>query len=694
MAEASEQDEIKPEEIKTFLRQYVPEHMLARGRDTLNGRYRIVVNEPLPAFSTTAAKAYAARDSESPTTPLYALVFEANAMPRSKHIPLLKEYRHPNLLALIDDGVAEISLHSESRYVVIMERPLGQSLQSLLSVEQKNPVSELTVANYLLRPFNEILTAFAGMGISHNRINLSNVYIHNSILQLGECVSEPSGYSQDHLFETIDRILTSSWGRPDYAIDADCYALGVLALHLLLGYQPYARVTKEDFVNSMLVKGAYHTLVVPWDISDHFQDLFRALLNDTKRDRCAPGPIHEWLSGRRFNLILPSVNQETSRGFEFAGHTYFNRKSLAHALFLHWDEARSLLFDLRLPRWLETSAHKKDVADAVARISSNTLGDTAKAERQNNELVSRIIITLDPTGPIRFKSLSYTPEGAGTLLAHYYFTGDTEGSSILQQAIEADLAGYWFEQQKTGEDHTSFHARLQKARAFLRMHSTGFGIERCLYDFHPLLPCQSPLVRRLCVLSVQELLYALDGLSSSPKVAEMDFMDTHIAAFLASRLEIGKEIRVTELDAMSHLISNAQLVSIKLLARAQSHAKVASTQGLTHWMMLRVLSLLSIIHRRSIRYKMQKALQQAAHSGKISAVANVLLTPDLFVADFTAFQKAATLYAYRKLQITKLNNPKERSRHARIVGRGLAQTLAYGTSLFTIYFTLRSYYHI
>ncbi len=693
MADAEQKNPVKPEDLQAFLRTYRSQQALQRERDMISGRYRIITSDPLHPFSTGMAKAFSVQDSEDPAARLYALVFDNNALPRKKHITVLKEFRHPNLVSVVDEGTCDISIYSESRYVVILQRPNGQPLSELLLSAQKSPISEGTLINYLFRPFTEILKAFSGMGISHGRINLHNVYLSGATIQLGECISEPGGYSQDFLFESLDRLLCSPYGKNEYAIEADCYALGVLALHLLIGYQPYARVSREDFLTSMLVKGTYHTLVIEWDISENLQDLLRALLNDAKRDRCAPEHIESWLAGRRFNLILPAAAQETNRGFEFAGRSYFNRKALAHALYLNWAEGRSLLSDTRLVRWLETSLHKKDLADAVSRICSNNMGDTPKAERHNNELLSRIIFALDPSGPIRYRNVALCPEGVGAMLAHAYFSGDQDTLNAVAQVVDSDLLPQWIEQHKVGTDYAYFSPRLLKVRNFLRSRAPGFGVERCLYDLHPSLVCQSPLVKRFAPGSLKEILIYLDTAAATAKAAETDFMDTHIAAFVASRLDIAKEVRIHELDAMAELAANPRLISIKILARAQGSAGSMPLPGLTHWIALRLFAMLDYIHRRNVRSNAQQELRKAAESGMIASIAAMLLNPDVFINDFHGFRKAAAAYTFRKHQIAKLKDPRERTRHARMVGRGLAQTLAYGTCVFTVYFTLRSYYH-
>lgn len=694
MAETQEVQSVTPEELQTVLRNYRPEPVTTYSRDLLAQRYRLLPSQPIAALSSFQAKAVAAEDTRGEHTSIYALIFDSDAIVRKKHITALKEFRHPNLLSLLEEGMVEISTISEVRYVVLMERPVGTPLSKALSLQQRSPVSETAIVNYLLRPFTEILRAFEGMGISHNRINLDNVYINNATLVLGECISDTAGVSQNFLFETTDRLLCLPWGKQDYAIDADCHALGMVALHLLIGFQPFANIPQESFIESLLVKGSYHTVVIQWDISDHFQDIFRALLNDSKRDRCAPEHIESWLAGRHFNLILPLIAQETARGFDLCGKMYFNRKALAHAMFQNWNEAKALLFDSRLPRWLETSIHRKDQADIVARIASNTLGDTARAKRQNNELLARIIMVLDPKGPVRFKELSFAIDGAPLLLTRLYLSQQQDALHSMLHAMEADLTGQWIEYQKGEGDYTFLGVRLQKIRSFLRMRSPGFGVERCIYDNNPALPCLSPLLRKMGICDLPSLLLALDSVSTSVKAATTDFMDAHIAAFIASKLDLGKEIKIHELEGVPEISSHPMLIGLKLFTRAQTAAHMPIVRGFTHWIALRFFPMLELIHRRVIRHRLQRQMKDAASSGKIASIASIILSPDAFLQDYHLFNKALTTYAARKQLIAKLNDPHERARHARMLGRAMAQLLAYGGCLFTIYFTTRSYYHL
>lgn len=679
------------ESIIAMLRQYNPTQADLYGHDILSERYRILVNQPLPKLNSDFATAYAVSDDLEPEALLYALVYKNDAPLRNKNIEVLKELRHPNMIALLDAGEVEVSILSEVRYVVILEKPLGQSLSAILS-NGKNPASEDVMINYLLRPITEILASFSRSGISHNRINLDNVYINNNIITLGECVSEPSGFSQNFVFEPIERVITSPLAKSDNSITADCYALAVLTLHCLLGFKPFEGIDKDKFTESLLVKGAYHTLAIEWDFSEEMQDFFRALLNDGRRERWNPESIESWISGRHFNLILPSLPHESSRSFEFMGKAYYNRKGIAYALFRNWYDARLVLFDNKLSRWIDSAAHKPELADAVLRFVTSSSNDNVRSERYNSELLARTIILLDPVGPIRLNYLSVMLDGIGCFLTSAFLAGNHDDVHMVVHMLESDLPWFWLEQQNGSLEYNNVILKLQRTRHHIRMNSPGFGIERCIYEFYPNLPCQSKLVKKYHVTTLAQLMSALNIVAQQKAIQE-DFMDKHIAGFIGSRLDISRGMRVTELDVFPKLAYHPGLIGLKLLLSAQNKLEDKVFHGLSLWVALKLLPILDNIHKNVLRQNLQKDIITAASYGSLKKIEKILLNTDTFVSDYSSFQNASATYQLRRSQIEMLMDNKVLTRHSRIVGRGISQIISYGVCLITIYYTLKTYFH-
>ncbi len=677
------------EELLALIKRYPSSEAVAPAKDIVAGRYRILTNQPLQGLSSKFAMAYGVHDEQVPGASLYALVYQNNAPLRQKNIEALKDFAHPNMVSLLAFAAVEISTLSEVRMVAVLERPSGQTLSSLLA-EGKRPVSQTTLVNFLLRPLAEILKILAQKGISHNRINLDNVYMADNRILLGECISEPSGFSQHFLFEPIERILTLPLGKSDNAINADCYALAVLTLHLTLGFKPFTGIEKESFIEDVLVKGSYTVLAAPWDFSDELQDFLRGLLNDGRRERWDPESIVNWLSGRKFNLIQPSAPHESSRGFDCMGTVYYNRKAIANALFKTGQDAGGVLAENKLSRWVENSAHKPELTEMIARIASHVNVDNI---RSVNEALARTITLLDPAGPIRFKHLSVMIDGMANVFAEAFFTENQEDIQTLVQMLDSDLPGFWLEQQPgtPPADYSVMGFKLPRVRGFMRMKGLGFGIERSLYDLLPGLPCQSKLVKRYHVTTLRDLLLALN-IAAAQHAAEADFMDRHIAGFITSRLDIGKEMRVNELDALPFFASHAGLVALKLLIKAQNKVESAmELHGLCSWVAIKLMPVTDMLHKRGARQDFRKRLTDAAATGRLKNIANLLLKPDVFIADHNSFYEAVVAYTMRARQIGELNNQSLIMRHARVVGRGIAQTVSYGICLISVYYTLKAY---
>jgi len=683
--------EVVTEKIATLLKQYKPNEVMVRGRDVLGGRYRVLIDQPLAALNSAFANAFAASDMMDNNASLYALVYENAAPVRHKNIVALKEIRHPNLAALLEEGVIELSSLDESRYVVIMERPLGQTLASLLA-QGKHQISELVFINYFLRPLVEIIQKFNRFGISHNRINLGNIYLNRNTITLGECISEPSGYSQDFRFETIERAEASPMGKADFAIAADCYAIGVLGLHLMLGFMPFAKTDRQEFIENMLTKGSYHVMVIEWDFSETMHDFFRGLLNDSRRERWDPESMENWLAGRKFNLIIPSIPRETPRPFEFHTQYYYNRKIIANTLFRHWTEGRNVLADSRLGRWLEGSAHKVELAEAILRICSYNRLDNIRFENHNNESLARIIILLDPAGPIRLKNVAVHPEALPRMLGLFFLRNQQDEINILIHILESEMIMLWVEQQPNPQDYSQLVQRLQKMRGIVRIKASGFGVERCIYEMNPEIPCQSKLVKSYHVRDIKELLLALDRIAPK-KTADDEFMDRHIAAFLSSGLDITKELQIKELERVPKLSHHNSLIGLRLLINAQEKTGNQPLAGLCYWVVMRLMPLTHTIHRRTVRERFQRNIMDAAATGQLKAIGSLFFNADIFVSDYREFQQAFTVYALRKTEVTELKNNTMLSRHSQMAGRGIAQIIAYGICLVAVYYTLKIYLH-
>ncbi len=609
--------DLSEKEFTEFFGDYSSKYHIPHVPDELNGRYHIELNQPLPELNSSMAEAYAVSDREGGDTALYGLVLSAGIPYRYKTINALMSMQHPNMIHCVSEGVIKLSTSGELRKTVIFEQPRGKPLSRLLA-EHKQQFSEQFILRSVLAPLNEILQALQKHGINHGRINLNSIYMDGNDIMLGECVSEPSGYSQHFLFEPMERAMALPLGKGSGDMSGDCYALGVLACLLNIGRDISLEMDEQNYLENILQNGSYNVLTRGHNISDNLQDLLRGTLNDNTKERWTPEHISKWLGGKRYNLIPPSSPKESSRPVVFLEQDYFSRKALAHALYIHAESAYQILEDNKLVRWAELSLHKKEVAEQLETIVHYAEGEKPHSSRMRF-LVARTIITLDPSGPLRIASVSAHIDGLGNILAGAWHNHSQDTIQDIAQIIDNDLITYWSDVQTSPESPNiaAILWKIQKMRQYLRYNSLGFGMERALYDLNPSLPCQSELIKSHHVSDIRELLEALDDISREKHSSHAP-LDRHIAAFLASKMDLAKEQRIPELTFDRELSNNPKLTGLKMLALAQEKSGSPSLPGLAHWMALHTFPIVEKVHNRETRQTVIKEIRNAAARGKLA----------------------------------------------------------------------------
>jgi uncharacterized protein (DUF486 family) len=82
------------------------------------------------------------------------------------------------------------------------------------------------------------------------------------------------------------------------------------------------------------------------------------------------------------------------------------------------------------------------------------------------------------------------------------------------------------------------------------------------------LPCQSPLLKPYHITTVADALQTLDVLAKNIG-SNGSLVDRHIAAFIAAKIDIGREIRLSEYTNVPGLVENQELIMLWLLSKAQ-----------------------------------------------------------------------------------------------------------------------------
>lgn len=657
-----------------LLESYRPAYPLGTdNKDELDKHLMLFPSRPLPQFDHQYAKAFEATDTHNPNRAAYAMVLENTLPYRASAMEEMVGFNSPFACDLLGYGTVHCSHLGEARMVVFLQRPQGTPLTEIIKAQGR--IHEHRVTDTVLQPIIRSLLAMREreVPVSHGHINPNNFYLGDDPM-LGECYSAPCGALNHYLYEPPERAGAVPLGRGEANEKSDAYALGVLAFECIYGLDKIRALPREEFTRLSMEIGTYNLFASNREFSDMYQDFFRGVLTDNPNERWGLDQLQQWLSGKRFNMIAPSAPKEASRAFDFRGEHFFSRRLLAYMFQTHWRDTVKDIRHMRLERWAEMSLHRPEMAERIERALR--IAGEASNERAVNDMMTRVISILDPNGPIRTVSFALRPDGIGPMLAELTQENNPTELNYLLTCIDTDVSNYWADLDnfnKTVDQQVLW--KLQRVKPFLKSRAFGFGLERVLYDLNPSLPCQSDLLRQYHVTSAHEALKALDAIAKN-LAPDTSFMDRHLAAFIASKIDLAKEVRLLDLQTIPKLADNAELVVLKILARVQARHDRLQLVGLATWAAMRVEKMLDEIHNRVTRKELKLELKRLAQSGSLADVLSAVVNREIAVRDHEGFARAIAMHQINNAKIDRFQNPKSIAKKANDLGGKLATSIS------------------
>jgi hypothetical protein len=670
--------------LKAMLQGYKsPHNPVGEKKDELFNRFTILPDQRLEMFDHPFAKGYQAVDDNNLQRSVYAMVCERGLPYRDIAMQNMFGVNKHEITPLLGTGTVFCSFLNEARQVIFLERPNGIRLSDSLKLQPR--LHEHRILDYVIQPILQGLLVLREKKTSHGNICAENLYISDSSV-LGECYSAPPGTLTHYLYHPLERLMCGHLGFGEANEKTDIFALGMLTYELMYGLEKVKSVPKDDYIRMVMNFGTYQLLTNNRSQSEAFQDFFRGILNDNPIERWGIDQLVQWSSGKRFNMTAPVQPKESTRPITFLGETFFNRRLFGNALHRYWREARKDIKALKIDRWIESGIHKPELAVAVERLLR--IGGEASNESQLNDMLTRVIGILDPTAPIRTMLLSVRPDSIGITLADTIRGETTPELSQLMDVIETDVSSYWAELSEANKygDMAPILWRLQRAKTYLKRKNFGFGLERVLYELNPSLPCHSPLLYGYHITTAQDALKALDAIAQTVGPTT-SFMDRHLAAFIACKIDMGKEIRMSDLVSVKHMEHHEELIVLKILAKAQQKYNLFPLVGLSAWVAMRVELMLDDVHNRILRKKLKLQLKKLSYTGKIAEAILPILSRDVAQNDMKGFTQAIALHQITYKRIERYENPDLIEYYAREMGGKLAAFISYMILFVSCYVT-------
>jgi serine/threonine protein kinase len=587
---------------------------------------------------------------------LYAIAYKKNMPFRLSEIIKSKTYNSPNFISPIDYGITQLGSSEEQYFVVILNKPKGESLKNMVLKGFRMD------ANYAFNKFLpqalQAINTLHQSEIIHGFINPDNIFIDETgNVVLSECITELCGYSQPAFYETVDRAQCLPLGKSTGSTCIDFYALGMTLFYAVSG-RDFTGSDVQEIIRQKLFQGTFHFLNAAHLLSGQIGDLIKGLVADQDGLRWGATEVDGILQGRNYSTSDLTDLTFLSRAVIFNGREHYSKRSLAYDLSVNWDLAREFIKTDKIKKWLETVTAEEKIVEAIELFGNSTSSKSLsqKLISLEDERLIKLLIILDPEGPVRFKNMVFYKESIGPILAHSMAFSHTESTQLLAAFIFLNIFSIYevlanlFSNSKLTYGMT----QINRASDFLKKSEYGFGIERCLYDLNPSLVCQSPVVSSIFCIGLNDILDFLN-------TAELNFEDLvakkTISCFLASKIVLMTEVKNKELDKFPLVQRSRAYQILGIFAQAQKHAKITNLSNLCSTIMQSVRDVLDAsLKSTSIKKVFFDKLAIASKTGNIMELQKIALNSRHINDDIDGYTDALRKGALIAREMFSFNN--------------------------------------
>ena len=622
----------------------------------IKGHFLVDEDTPLTELGLPSAKAYEVSDLHDTDKKLFALVCIPGLPVRLEHTPDLISMDHIGVMTLVTWDVAFWHLFNKKTIIMIYERPLGGSVIGAI----KRGDFKLTEDNFqtiILDPVFRAIEHLNANNITHREIRAENLFFmdnqHQEIV-IGDCLTCPPGFDQPVIYEPVNRAMASPSGRGSGDLGDDLYALGVTIIVLILGEKIHQYETLEELFAAKIEAGSYRALCGNRRTFNSIQEPVRGFLVDDLDERWGLDEMSQWLNGKKQNAKKHTPSRQAKEPFIFMEKSYFSPRVLAHVFTKNVKKGAEEIKNEDLEIWLRDSLGEKDLARSINEIAVAATTHENEVRSTDEHIVNKASILMDPLGPIRFKGLSFIPDGYGATLAVELLRRNTMQTAA--EVLRYNIPKIWYEAPSEEIRDTSsykFQINFREMSGILKTVGPGFGIERCLYELNSSLPCQSSLVIEQCVVDVKDLLPALDNVADSTD-KKLRPLDRHVTAFIASRIETSI---TKELSALTeHKDSSFLIGMLSLLALLQSKTNMQPLYALTSWVGGLLGPIIETYLNLFTQKRIEKEIPDIVRQGSLIALLDLVNNPEIRQQDEEDYENACLEYNTVESQIQDIKS--------------------------------------
>jgi len=628
----------------------------------INDQFLVDVNTPISDLDMPSAKAYAVRDRRNQEIELFALIATPGLPTRMDVLGKLSNEQHTGLMAAIAWDVVFWPPINQHTIIIVYERPLGGSVAAAIN-SGTFKVNEYEIQDTFIEPIYKAIKELDLKEVNHREIRVENLFFmdkERKEVVLGDCVTCPPGFDQPVFYEPIERGMASPGGRGSGSISDDLYALGVTLVSLILGKNMMEYKTNEALFKEKIEQGTYSALCGKRKIPVTVIEPLRGVLCDEAIDRWGIEEMNLWMAGKRQTPMQRKPATKSETPYIFMEVEYRNAKSLAHAFTQNVKEAAKVIKEEELEIWLRRSLNNGDLADSIDATAQAAVFHENDFKGMDDYVVTKASILLDPEGPIRYKGLSFIPDGYGPALAVELLRRNSMQKAT--EVIRYSIPEIWYSaptEKLRDEASMEFQSIFARLKTILQFEGPGFGIERCLYDLNSSLACQSPLIVEHGVINIEDLLPTLDAVADHTD-KKLRPLDRHVTAFIAARF---KERIEPHLSALAEPKDSSFMIGmLSLLAFLQWKLKGEPVYALTSWIGSLLGPAINTYFSRSTRHDIEKEMPRVVRQGSLPELFDLIdnaekRRQDMFKYDEARFEYSTAETEIQEIETSKLATP-------------------------------------
>ncbi len=615
----------------------------------LGSRFRIDPGAPQPQFDSAGARAYSALDMDL-NEPVIALVSQTHAVRRESVVDCLADPQSAIEGLPSVRGRGRPTFPNGTRPWVILIDPPGVVAVGPKEGAKSPPMPEALIRKVVVAGILPALVGLWGHGFAHRRLRPDTIFwtdANRSKVGLGECFTESAGLGQHPAFETIHRSMAIPEGRGEGGVPEDMFALGVTILVLSLGYWPWLDMDPDDLLRSRLELGSYQALTSGIKVDPALVSPLRFLMRDDVDERWTLPDLAKWLEGNAPAGRHGTQSKTFISTYTFEGAVMADRRRLALALAGTPEAATTAIRSDAFRDWLNSGFNDPQEAAEIIKIIDGTVG--RRSVGTDLVVLSRIVARLDPVGPIRIGSLTFAHDGFTPVLANALVTGQREHMRLLDDVVSAGILLEAAVQHMRANGSDRPMRLANQAEDIMSRRETGWGLERCLYTLAPGFPCLSPAVLPGSVLSLADLLPALN-LSIDMQRGAFLPLDRHVVAFALANLI---DARLAAPFAAS-ADGGGGLPALRFLAEIQARTGGGSFRSVATELGNVLSPVVNAIRGRTRRRLLLDSLERFVRAGDLAAMFRGLDLVRETQRDLDGFRSARRRFSLNAQEVARL----------------------------------------